>query len=105
SSRSYSAAARRTGACARVSICMRSPWWRTMRSCEVLIVGGGPGGSSCASRLVRAGVDVLVMDRSRFPRQKVCAGWVTPPVFASLDVDLDDYRRGRVLQPITATRT
>jgi len=49
-----------------------------MTTCDVLIVGGGPAGSSCAWRLAKAGLDVLVLDRARFPRDKVCAGWVTP---------------------------
>jgi len=61
---------------------------------DVLIVGGGPAGSSCAWRLAAEGLDVVVIDRAHFPRPKVCAGWVTPPVFESLEVDLDDYRRG-----------
>jgi len=40
-----------------------------MQNCEVLIVGGGPAGSSCASRLVQAGVDVLVIDRVEKPTE------------------------------------
>jgi flavin-dependent dehydrogenase len=62
-----------------------------MRSCEVLIVGGGPAGSSAAWRLKRAGADVLVLDRERFPRLKLCAGWITPEVVRELEMDLDAY--------------
>ncbi|HEY0682828.1 MAG TPA: NAD(P)/FAD-dependent oxidoreductase [Steroidobacter sp.] len=69
-------------------------------SCDVLIVGGGPAGSTCARVLKKAGLDVLIMDKSVFPRDKVCAGWITPQVVQELDLDVDDYRRGRVLQPI-----
>jgi geranylgeranyl reductase family protein len=76
-----------------------------MDSCDVLIVGGGPGGSSCAWKLRQAGLDVLVMDRAEFPRDKVCAGWITPQVVDDLDLDVDDYRRSRTFQPITAFRT
>ncbi len=76
-----------------------------MKTCDVLIVGGGPAGSSCARRLRQEGLDVLVMDRAVFPRDKVCAGWITPQVVADLDIDVDDYRRGRTFQPITAFRT
>jgi geranylgeranyl reductase family protein len=68
--------------------------------CDVLIVGGGPAGSSLAWALQNSGLDVLIMDKQDFPRQKVCAGWVTPAVMQELDVDLDDYARRRVLQPI-----
>lgn len=74
----------------------------TNESCDVLIVGGGPAGSSCARVLRNAGLDVLVMDKSEFPRDKVCAGWITPQVVQELGLDVDDYSRGRVLQPISS---
>ena len=76
-----------------------------METCDVLIVGGGPAGSACAWRLHRAGRDALVMDAASFPRDKVCAGWITPQVVADLELDLAAYRRGRTLQPITGFRT
>ncbi len=69
--------------------------------CDVLIVGGGPAGSSCARALRQAGMDVLVLDKNNFPRDKVCAGWVTPPVFETLQISPVDYAREHVLQPIT----
>jgi flavin-dependent dehydrogenase len=75
------------------------------RQCEVLVVGGGPGGSTCAGRLARAGVDVLVIDRKTFPRDKICAGWVTPQVFDVLGVDPAEYGRDHVCQPLTGFRT
>jgi flavin-dependent dehydrogenase len=68
-------------------------------------VGGGPAGSSCARALVQAGLDVLVLDKASFPRDKVCAGWITPAVVDELDIDLADYARTRTLQPITGFRT
>jgi geranylgeranyl reductase family protein len=76
-----------------------------MESCDVLIVGGGPAGSSCARRLRRAGLDVAVIDRAAFPRDKVCAGWITPQVVAALDIDVADYANGRTFQPVTTFRT
>jgi geranylgeranyl reductase family protein len=76
-----------------------------MNTCDVLVVGGGPAGSSCAWRLARAGLDVVVLDRARFPRDKVCAGWVTPAVVQALELDLEEYAARRTLQPITAFRT
>src|SRR5438034_599679 len=62
-----------------------------MRSCDVLIVGGGPAGSTAAWKLRRAGADVLVLDRERFPRLKLCAGWITPEVVHDLEIDLEAY--------------
>ena len=76
-----------------------------METCDVLIVGGGPAGSSCAWGLRNAGLDVLVVDRKAFPRDKVCAGWITPQVVQSLAIDLDEYRQSRVCQPITGFHT
>jgi geranylgeranyl reductase family protein len=76
-----------------------------METSDVIIVGGGPAGSTCARQLHQQGLDVLILDKSQFPRNKVCAGWVTPEVMQSLDIDLDDYARSRVLQPISSFRT
>jgi flavin-dependent dehydrogenase len=75
-----------------------------MKSCDVIIVGGGPGGSSCAWALRRHGLHVVVIDRASFPRDKVCAGWITPPVIRALELDTDDYANGRTFQPITGFR-
>jgi len=76
-----------------------------LEHCEVLIVGGGPAGSACGWSLHRQGVDVLILDSAGFPRDKVCAGWITPPVIEALELDIDDYGRGRTFQPITSFRT
>jgi geranylgeranyl reductase family protein len=76
-----------------------------METCDALIVGGGPAGSSCAWKLRRHGLDVMVLDKASFPRDKVCAGWITPAVVQALQLDIDAYASERVLQPITAFRT
>jgi len=76
-----------------------------MDICDALIIGGGPAGSSCARRLCAAGMDVRVLDRETFPRNKVCAGWITPGVVEILGMDLEDYAGTRVLQPITGFQT
>ena len=72
-----------------------------MESCDVLVVGGGPAGSSCAWGLRGSGLDVVVLDRARFPRDKVCAGWITPQVVETLHIDVSEYAQGRVFRPIT----
>jgi len=76
-----------------------------MESCDALIIGGGPAGSSCARELRRHGLDVIVMDKATFPRNKVCAGWITPSLVETLQLDTGVYSRQHVLQPITAFRT
>jgi geranylgeranyl reductase family protein len=75
-----------------------------MDSCDVLIVGGGPAGSSCAWQLRHSGLDVVVLDEHVFPRNKICGGWITPAVLAELEIDPVEYGRGRMLQAITAFR-
>jgi len=47
----------------------------------------------------------MVMDKSGFPRDKVCAGWITPAVVDALQIDTEDYARQHILQPIQAFRT
>lgn len=76
-----------------------------MDRCDVLIVGGGPAGSSCARSLHQAGLDVIVMDKADFPRDKTCAGWITPAVIELLDLDVGTYRRQQVFQPFSGFRT
>ncbi|NJD36581.1 MAG: NAD(P)/FAD-dependent oxidoreductase [Betaproteobacteria bacterium] len=76
-----------------------------METCDALIIGGGPAGSSCARQLRRQGLDVMVMDKAEFPRDKVCAGWITPAVLRTLEIDPRAYAQHRTLQPIRAFRT
>ena len=77
-----------------------------MVHCDAVVVGGGPAGSTCARVLHRAGWNVVVIDRARFPRDKVCAGWVTPGVFRLLDLDPEEYRAtGLTIQDIRGFRT
>ena len=75
-----------------------------MEHADVLIVGGGPAGSSCARALVAEGRDVLVLDARPFPRDKPCAGWITPPVVARVGLPLDEYAAAHTLQPISRFR-
>lgn len=76
-----------------------------MESCDALVVGGGPAGSTCAWQLKEAGMDVLVVDKAPFPRHKPCAGWVTPPIWDALRIRPEDYPPNLVLQTISALRT
>jgi flavin-dependent dehydrogenase len=72
--------------------------------CDALIVGGGPAGSTCAWKLRQAGLDVVMMDAAVFPRDKLCAGWITPQVVEALNLDTEACREGRTFQPITRFR-
>jgi 2-polyprenyl-6-methoxyphenol hydroxylase-like FAD-dependent oxidoreductase len=64
---------------------------------EVIVVGGGPAGASTAHFLARAGLDVLVLERARYPRDKTCAEYLSPQasrVLAAIGA-LDRGRGGR----------
>jgi menaquinone-9 beta-reductase len=76
-----------------------------MDDCDVLIVGGGPAGSSCAWKLRESGLSTVMLDKKVFPRDKVCGGWITPQVVDELAINLNEYSRSRVLQPILGFRT
>ncbi|HEU4747231.1 MAG TPA: NAD(P)/FAD-dependent oxidoreductase [Gemmatimonadaceae bacterium] len=48
------------------------------RDADVIVVGGGPAGASTAWSLAKDGIDVLVLDRAHFPRDKICAEYLSP---------------------------
>ncbi|HET7293780.1 MAG TPA: NAD(P)/FAD-dependent oxidoreductase [Vicinamibacteria bacterium] len=75
-----------------------------MDAYDALVVGGGPAGSACAARLRAAGLDVLVLERARLPREKPCAGWITPDVLDLVGLSATDYRFGATLQPFRGFR-
>ncbi|WP_417502504.1 NAD(P)/FAD-dependent oxidoreductase [Marinobacter sp.] len=71
-----------------------------METYDLIIVGAGPAGSTLAKAFEGSGKRALLIDKQAFPRDKTCAGWVTPSVIEALGIDLADYGNGRTLQPI-----
>ena len=66
-----------------------------MSEYDAIVVGGGPGGSTAAYHLARAGAKVVVLDRKRFPRAKVCGDGLTPRAVGMLrDMGLSDQIAG-----------
>jgi menaquinone-9 beta-reductase len=49
-----------------------------MTDADVIVVGAGPGGSTAAYHLARHGLNVLVLEKTHFPREKVCGDGLTP---------------------------
>jgi menaquinone-9 beta-reductase len=63
------------------------------RQADVVVVGAGPAGSTAAYHLAEAGLDVLLLEKSAFPREKVCGDGLTPRAVRSLirlGIDLDE---------------
>jgi flavin-dependent dehydrogenase len=61
---------------------------------DVIVVGGGPAGSTCARFLTRGGARVAVVDRADFPRVKLCAGWLSAPIWDALGLSPAAYPGG-----------
>lgn len=55
------------------------------RQVDVLIAGAGPGGSAAAIHFARLGLEVLLLDRARFPRDKVCSEYMSPEAARHLE--------------------
>jgi len=57
---------------------------------DVIVVGAGPGGSATAHALAQSGLDVLLLEKTAFPREKVCGDGLTPRAVKSLvDMGID----------------
>ncbi|MEW6079074.1 MAG: NAD(P)/FAD-dependent oxidoreductase [Thermodesulfobacteriota bacterium] len=59
-----------------------------MRTFDVIIIGAGPAGATCARTLARRGTRVLLLDRERFPRSKPCGGGFSRKAKDLFDFDL-----------------
>jgi menaquinone-9 beta-reductase len=64
---------------------------------DVVVVGAGPGGAAAAAHLASRGRDVILLEKDRFPRDKVCGDGLTPRVVHELlELGLVDEAHGRV---------
>src|SRR5690606_39268942 len=55
-----------------------------LRMFDAIVVGAGPGGATAALHMSRAGLNVLLVDRASFPRDKVCGDAITRKATAML---------------------
>jgi geranylgeranyl reductase family protein len=72
---------------------------------DVIVVGAGPGGSAAAYYLAQHGLDVLQLEKTQFPREKVCGDGMTPRSVKQLikmgvDIDGPGWLRNRGLRVI-----
>lgn len=71
-----------------------------MRAVDVVVVGAGPAGCSAAIHLARSGVEVLMVDRALFPRDKVCGDGLAPRAVAALrELGVEDDLRAAGYRP------
>lgn len=52
---------------------------------KILVVGAGPAGASLAIRLARENFEVFLIEREKFPRQKLCGEFISPECFAHFE--------------------
>ena len=77
------------------------------QAADVIVVGAGPAGSSAAFHLAQAGVDVLLLEKAAFPRDKVCGDGLTPRavrqlVAMGIDLDAPGWARNNGLRIVGA---
>jgi menaquinone-9 beta-reductase len=77
------------------------------RVADVIVVGAGPAGASAAYHLAMAGVDVLVLEKAAFPRDKICGDGLTPRAVRQLiamgiDIEAPGWARNRGLRIVGA---
>lgn len=72
---------------------------------DVIVVGAGPAGSLCATLLAQAGLKTLLIDKSRFPRDKICGDCINPACWDYFDVmGVSNTLRALGLRVIEAVR-
>lgn len=69
---------------------------------DVIIVGAGPAGATAATYIARAGLKVILVERQKFPRDKVCGDFLGPAALVELKMlgitDLPQYRRTNIIR-------
>ncbi|MGB7585196.1 MAG: FAD-dependent oxidoreductase [Terriglobales bacterium] len=72
---------------------------------DLIVIGGGPAGASAAITAARNGMRVLLLERGRFPRQKVCGEFVSAESLGMLDALLDVRHRALLAGAVRIERT
>lgn len=73
-----------------------------MQTTDILIVGGGPAGSTLARRVASAGREVTLIERACFPRHKPCGGGLSGHAIAALELDISEVVECDVEQLVVA---
>jgi flavin-dependent dehydrogenase len=80
-------------------------WGKVRAMYDLIVMGGGPAGSSAGITAARNGARVLLLERGRFPRQKVCGEFVSAESLGLLDDLLDANHRALLGDAVRIERT
>src|SRR2546426_12490332 len=71
---------------------------------DVIVIGGSLAGAACVRELERMGIDAIALERDRFPRPKVCGGFLSPGAVTCLEqLGLaDEIRKAGAVQGTSA---
>ncbi len=78
---------------------------RDEKEFDVIVVGGGPAGSACSTFLSLSGLKVLLIDKAKFPRDKICGDCINPHAWHVFELlGVSDELRHHNLRAITSVR-
>ncbi len=67
-----------------------------MADYQVIIIGAGPAGSMAGYFLAKSGFRVLILEKSSFPRRKVCAGGLTHRAYQQIPFNINPVLHSKV---------
>ena len=66
---------------------------------DAIVVGAGPAGAMCAFKLAKAGKEVLLVERAKMPRNKVCTGMIAIDSIQIIEKEIGEFPKSLCVWP------